>query len=365
MFQVACAMSVFFVGGNAQGEQMIEFGDSLTACIQDPNASLYFTEGHDEFRLPDVLPNTTWNSSAFFVGLFAGFGELHPALCATNMHDIHETTVAGIWAAFAHFAQTCEGEGCGDAVVYFSVLDFLISEEILVGLPMECQVSREALTELKKGVNAIQNAESHTMQNMTLLALTSIEQSWRIQNALELFRVGYPFCAGYQTSVALQRVLVEPVLNGSSRNGSHRFSNAQKFTMGFLNGATLAPMVDLQCASSLRFTVPSLVEDLVKPSLRSLYNLLQIYSNTIGECIQPGFFRDMEYRPPHQNLLADMKNPSLLYDTMVKHPLEISAHLGALGLAAKNGDWARSGEELGKMVGFLVYLRHRNSAVHV
>jgi len=365
MFQVACAMSVLFVG-NAQSEQIIEFGDSLTACIQDPNASLYFTEGHDEFRLPDVLPNTTWNSSAFAVGLFAGFGELHPALCAVSMYYIPEITVAGIWAEFAHFWQTCEGEGCGDAVVYLSVLDFLISEEFLVGLPTECQVSREALTELKRGVNVIQHAESHTIQNMTLLALTSIEQSWRIQNAIELFRVGYPFCAGYQTSVALQRVLVEPVLNGSSRNGSHRFSNAQKFTMGFLNGATLAPMVDLQCASSLRFTVPSLVEDLVKPGkfFPSIYMLLQIYSNTIGECVQPGFFRDMEYRP-HQNLLADMENPSLLYDTMVEHPLEISAHLGALGLAAKNGDWARSGEELGKMVGFLVYLRRRNSAVHV
>jgi len=291
---------------------------------------------------------------------------MHPALCASSMRGIHQAAVADIWANWVHYWQTCKDDKqiCPLGLMYLATLDFLYSEEILVGLPTECQASREALTELKEGVTVIRRANSHTIENMTLLGLTSIGQSWRIKNAMDLVRVGYPFCAGYQTSVALQRALVEPVFN--SRNRSHSLSNAQKFTIGFLDGVTLAPMVDTQCASSLRFTAPSLVEDLVKPSLRSVYNLLQICSNSVAECIKPEFFRDMEYRPHFQNLLTAMEDPKILQDAWAGHRVEIAANLAAMGLAAKNGDFDRAGEELGKMVGLYVYLTPWfNSAAHV
>jgi len=308
----------------------------------------------------------------FTVGLFAGLGEFHPALCATNFHGLHKGMVAGIWADLVHYANTCEGETCGDGVVFFGVLNLLLSGEILDGLPTECQASRRVIQELKNGVDAIKRAESHTIGNVTLLALASIEQSTRIKSALDLFRLGHPWCAGYQTSVALQRILEEPVLNKTSRNNtSHRFASARKFTIGFVNGVSLAPMVDIQCVSSLRWTAPSLVEDLVKPSIHSLYNIYDSGVNAIAECIPPQFFAALEggHEETHeetQKVLVALKNPRLVYDMMNEHPLEISANLFAMGLAAKNGDWGRSGEEFGKMVGHLVNLTSIfNSAVHV
>lgn len=287
-----------------------------------------------------VLPPSVPSHVAFMAGVAAGIGEGDPFLCATG--PLRSIAVAV--ALYDNFQTDCEDcdptfpQNCGRC--FFDLYFAAFATPFLVIDPAsECHLATFAIAKLQESLHQLSNA-TMTAAKLELLLLAGVEDRHRLSLIRQNLK-DHPFCAGYQASVFLTRLVEEPMEPTEAEVSS--------FVHGFADGLTLS--TDDKCLGTLRLLNPQMLQEIQHGHvMRLLGNLF----DTFFECLVDYYFvTNVE--------TSNFKHPGWLKDSLKQvaehRGTNLLLELASAVRAASIGSWQRSGEELGKAVFQLLSMR--------
>lgn len=292
-----------------------------------------------------VTPNIS-NTSAFVLGSLVGFGETHAVLCASDAINGQYIASAGSLGLLYEVYRECMevGGDCGDVFVIYVVATMYQLEGFLVGLPSECQIAESVKSKI---------GHVRSKADMLAMALTGIEQRHRLQKVATLYQQGFPFCSGYQLSVALQRLIEEPMMMANQSAND----TTGEVLKGFLDGLLLPVQADTQCGATFRFIMPVVLKNLDTlssnfiHSVKTIVSLLSAWALHCNWGMDPqGFYGGASTPKIHINVTT-------VEEALKEHKSEVAAASSLAFLSMRNAQWRRMGEEFGKIVGIATNIK--------
>jgi len=271
-------------------------------------------------------------------------------LCALDAIDGNYMASAGSLGLLYEVYRDCMNSGggeCGDVVVIYIMATMYQLEAFLVGFPSECQIAASVRSKIGR---------VHSKADVLATVLTGVEQRHRLQNVVTLYQQGFPFCSGYQLSVALQRLIEEPMMANHSAN--HSANNAiGEVWKGFADGLLLPVQADTQCGATFRFVMPVVMKNLgtLKSNFfQSVKTIVSLLSASAFHCnwgMDPmGFYGGPTTPKIHINVTT-------VEEALRDHKSEIAAASSLALFSMKEKRWRRMGEELGKIVGIAANIK--------
>lgn len=260
-------------------------------------------------------PNSTMD---FAKGLALSFGEGDPVMC-----------YAGFWIDADHLVDLLLNSTHKEGRMMFGY-----AADIL----RHCSASHDFVGRFLR-----LSDRNITFSDWIIFGLGGAERHAKLKEIKALSAEKHHYCAGFETGVLLQRLLVE-----EQRYGAANSTAVKELLHGFFDGLTLP--VDDECLSDTRLLLPEALGD-VRGGLKGLLKALRPLLEDVLECAKP-FYAEPDHGK--KQILWALSHPSELNDVFAEALKEKKLDFGLEGasllLAAHVKEWRRVGEEAGKLV---------------